>query len=74
VPFGLAFDDSPSALEARVGGPPARRVDGRLTGHALWHLPSCSLQVLYSTVENHRFRVTLMSPGYWQELEHPASR
>jgi hypothetical protein len=27
--------------------------------------------VLYSVVENHLFRVLLMAPGYWQELQDP---
>jgi hypothetical protein len=71
LPFGLQFDDSPEALVARVGAEPARRTDGKLTGRALWHFEHCSLQVLYSTVENHLFRVMLMAPGYWQELSAP---
>jgi hypothetical protein len=69
LPFGLSFDTNPAALEALVGRPPDRRSDGNLTGHALWHLPGCSLHVLYSTVENHLFRVMLMAPGYWQDMQ-----
>lgn len=68
LPFGLSFDDSPEQLNAKIGTEPVRRIDGRMTGRALWHLPSCSLQVLYSTIENDLFRVMLMAPGYWQEM------
>jgi len=68
LPFGLHFDNSPETLVARVGAEPARRTDGKLTGRALWHFEHCSLQVLYSTIENHLFRVMLMAPGYWQDL------
>lgn len=68
LPFGLRFDDSPAQLEVRVGRPPVKRKDGPLTGYARWHLEHCSLQVLYSTVENHLFRIMLMAPGYFQEM------
>jgi hypothetical protein len=68
LPFGLRFDDSPEWLEHRVGSAPYRRKDGPLTGHALWHFDRASLHVVYSTVENHLFRVMLMAPGYWQDL------
>lgn len=68
LPFDLAFEDTPDALLAKVPAPPAKHVDGRLTGHALWHLPALSLHVLYSTLENHLFRVTLMAPGYWTDM------
>ncbi|MFT3818410.1 MAG: hypothetical protein QM750_12375 [Rubrivivax sp.] len=68
LPFGLDFEDSPSMLEARIGHPAARRKDGPMTGYARWHLDGCCLQVLYSTIENHLFRVMLMAPGYWQEM------
>ncbi len=68
LPFGLSFDDSPECLAGKVGAPPARVRDGKMTGHMLWHLDTCSLHVLYSTIENHLFRVTLMAPGYWQAM------
>jgi len=68
LPFGLSFEDSPAMLQARIGRPPAQRKDGPTTGLARWHLEHCSLQVLYSTIENHLFRVMLMAPGYWQEM------
>lgn len=71
LPFGLRFGDSPETLAATVGAEPARRTDGKLTGRALWHFEHCSLQVLYSTIENHLFRVMLMAPGYWQDLQPP---
>lgn len=68
LPFGLSFDDSPEGLAARIGAPPDRQDDGSMTGRMLWHLETVSLQVLYSTIENHLFRVMLMAPGYWHEL------
>lgn len=71
LPFGLHFDDSPEALVHKLGAEPARRTDGKLTGRALWHFEHCSLQVLYSTIENHLFRIMLMAHGYWQEMQPP---
>jgi hypothetical protein len=68
LPFGLKFDDNPVVLDERIGRAPDTRRDGRTTGYARWHLAHCSLQVLYSTVENHLFRVMLMAPGYFQEM------
>lgn len=68
LPFALDFNDSPSMLAQKVGAAPTERRDGKLTGHAIWHLEDCSLQVLYSVIENHLFRITLMAPGYWRDI------
>jgi hypothetical protein len=69
LPLDLNFDDSPETLFAKLKVSPAKQEDGNLTGHALWHFPTVSLHVLYSTIENHLFRITLMAPGYWRERE-----
>ncbi len=68
LPFDLRFDDSPELLFQKVKFPPQKKSDGLVTGHALWHFRRFSLHVLYSTVENHLFRVMLMAPGYWHEM------
>lgn len=68
LPFALEFADSPETLLQKVGHKPAKHTDGQSTGRALWHFDRFSLQVLYSTVENHLFRVMFMAPGYWQEM------
>jgi hypothetical protein len=67
LPLGLKFDDNPGRLDKVIGRPPASRKDGPTTGHATWHMNEFSLHVLYSTLENHLFRVMLMAPGYWQD-------
>lgn len=69
LPFSLDFDDSPEMLWEKVKYEPEKRSDGSTTGHALWHFEKFSLHVLYSTIENQLFRVTLMRPGYWKELD-----
>jgi hypothetical protein len=68
LPFNLHFDDSPEILWEKIKTRPDKKIDGTTTGHALWHFERCSLHVLYSTIENHLFRITLMRPGYWKEL------
>jgi hypothetical protein len=69
LPFSLHFDDSPEILWKKIKTSPDKKIDGSTTGHALWHFERFSLHVLYSTIENHLFRITLMRPGYWQELD-----
>lgn len=64
LPFELSFDDSPDALFEKVPTVPYRKRDGDLTGYALWHFNDFSLNVLYSTVENFIFRISIISPGY----------
>lgn len=72
LPFALRFDDGPDAMLAKFGKPPVEQNDGKLTGFALWHFPEASIHVLYSTIENHVFRVMLMAPGYWTEMRRAA--
>ena len=69
LPFNLAFDDSPETLFKKIKHRPQKLDDGPTTGRALWHFQQFSLQVLYSTVENHLFRIMLMAPGYWREMD-----
>ena len=69
LPLGLDFEDSPEALLEKIPHKPEKHENGRTTGRVLWHFEQCSLQVLYSTIENHLFRVMLMAPGYWQNLD-----
>lgn len=68
LPFGLSFEDSPEELFSKVRVPPAQQESSELTGHAVWHLPACSLHVLYSNVDNRLIRVKLMSPGTWRSV------
>jgi hypothetical protein len=68
LPFDLQFNDSPETLFNKIRTEPAKHEDGRLTGRGLWHFQDCSLNVLYSTIKNFIFRVTLMAPGYWSEM------
>lgn len=72
LPFGLSFEDSPANLADKIGTMPVKIRDGRETGHMLWHLGASSLHVMYSTIENHLFRVMLMAPGFWQDMSEPA--
>ncbi len=69
LPFGLDFEDDPETLFKKIPHRPSKHDNGQNTGRALWHLEQCSIQVLYSTIENHLFRVMLMAPGYWQDFE-----
>jgi hypothetical protein len=69
LPFGLSFDDSPETLFKKIPHKPGKQSDGPTTGRALWHFDEFSLNVLYSTIENHLFRVMVMAPGYWQDFE-----
>ena len=68
LPFGLSFEDSPQMLLNKITAMPDKHDDSVTTGRALWHLPQCSLQVLYSNIDNHLFRIMLMAPGYWHEF------
>ena len=68
LPLGLDFNDSPETLLKKLGRKPDKHDDGSTTGRALWHFQQFSLQVLYSTLENHLFRIMLMAPGYWHEF------
>jgi hypothetical protein len=67
LPSGLNFDDTIELAINKVGAQPALRDEGATTGFALWHLAECSLHILYSGIENHLLRVTMMAPGYWQD-------
>lgn len=69
LPFGLDFEDTPAELLKKMVHPPAKHSNGPTTGRALWHLEHCSVNVLYSTIENFIFRVMVMAPGYWREIE-----
>ena len=68
LPFGLSFEDSPQTLLKKIAVTPDKHDDSANTGRALWHLQQCSLQVLYSNIDNHLFRIMLMAPGYWHEF------
>ncbi|OWQ48357.1 hypothetical protein CDL60_07215 [Roseateles noduli] len=68
LPFGLSFEDSAEELFAKVRVPPAQQESSELTAHAVWHLPACSLHILYSNVDNRLIRVKLMSPGTWRSV------
>jgi hypothetical protein len=62
LPFGIRMDDSPSQVLAKVGHPPVRRSEQRLTGSAMWHFEKFSLHVVYSTLDNLVYRVTVSRP------------
>jgi hypothetical protein len=68
LPFGLSFDESPQSVLRKIPHKPAKQNDGPTTGRVLWHFEQFSLQILYSTIENHIFRVMLMAPGYWHDM------
>ena len=61
LPFNLLFDDSPSCLDKKIGRTSDFRKDGPMTGYAHWQFDAFSLRVLYSTIENYIFRVTLIN-------------
>jgi hypothetical protein len=67
LPLGLDFESNIDAVTNTVGRPPAQRDEGATTGFALWHFAEFSLHVLYSSIDNHLLRVTMMAPGYWQD-------
>jgi hypothetical protein len=62
MPFDIRMDDSPPQVLAKVGTPPVRQSDHRLTGSALWHFDTFSLHVMYSTLDNLVYRVTVSRP------------
>lgn len=62
LPFGIRMNDAPSQVLSKVGRLPVRRSDGRLTGSALWYFDRFSLHVLYSTLDNLVYRVTVSRP------------
>lgn len=69
LPLNLSFDDSIDVVIDALKTPPVACDEGATTGYALWHCPDFSLHVLYSSIENHLLRITMMAPGYWQDRE-----
>jgi hypothetical protein len=66
LPFGLNFADTQADLRRKIGCAPAEQTDAELCGLAVWHFPTYTLSVLYSNLENHLLRLTLMTPEYWR--------
>ena len=62
LPFGIRMDDAPPQVLAKVPGEPVRQSEHTLTGSALWHLDRCTLHVIYSTLDNLVYRVTVSRP------------
>jgi hypothetical protein len=62
LPFGITMNDSPSQLFAKVPLAPVKQSDRTLSGNALWELPDFSLHVVYSTLDNLIYRVTVRRP------------
>jgi hypothetical protein len=67
LPFQISINDSPPVVLAKVGRPPADQFEDRLNGTFLWHFPTCSLHILYSTLENLVYRVTVARPGAFKD-------
>jgi hypothetical protein len=59
LPFGLSFDDSPAQAFGKLPGRPDEQRETGLGGSAVWRLRSCWLQVVYSTLDNLVWRVSL---------------
>jgi hypothetical protein len=67
LPLGLSFDDTPEVVAAKVGEPPFWSSPNDDTDAAQrWHLPRADLHVLYSTLENRIYRVTLLARGSYE--------
>lgn len=63
LPFGLSFDDTPAQALTKVPGKPLEHSDQHLSGSALWRFEGCSLHLIYSTLDNLVYRVTLFRKG-----------
>lgn len=65
LPHGLHFDDSPEVVFGKLVRPPDSKSEEDFVGYALWHLPSHSLQVKYSTMHNWILSIRILGPGVW---------
>lgn len=63
LPGGLTFDDSPERMFEKIAVTPARVTDEDYWGVAVWTLPSYTLRVKYSTMENVVLRVEAVAAG-----------
>lgn len=70
LPFGISFEDSPETLEKKMARPPDHRDDEDFSGRAAWREPTMTLDVLYSTMDNRIYRVSIVAPGLWATDEN----
>ncbi len=72
LPYAISFDDSPEMAVAKIGRPSDNHVDGDVSGYAMWHDPTFSVHIFYSTMDNRILRVSAIAPGLgatWDEDE-----
>jgi len=62
LPYSITMDDSPAQVFAKVPHAPVEKSDRKVSGSALWQLPDFSLHVVYSTLYNLVYRVTVGRP------------
>jgi hypothetical protein len=65
LPNGLTFDDSPEVVFRKMGRPADVLAEETFDGYALWHLPTYSLQVHYSTMDNWILNLRILAPKVW---------
>lgn len=68
LPFGLEFDDSPAALQDKIGRRADQWQENHTWGVARWYSPEQLLWINFDTLDNRLESVSLLAPGYRDDL------
>jgi hypothetical protein len=68
LPYGLAFDDLPTAVSTKLGRMPELESAGDLESFAIWSVDGLRVVVIFDQIINLISSITVGEASYWDEL------